>query len=77
MYHIIDFVQKLLQDDCYISSSVFYHLFGAQMTARAVMISRVTLSGSGMCGVFLSYFFNNFAQVTAGVDVFLRSFYQL
>ena len=41
------------------------------------MISRVTVSGSGMCGVLLSHFFIRFAQVTAGVDVFLRSFYQL
>ena len=46
------------------------------MTARAVMISRVT--GSGMCGVLtFVLFFINFAQVTAGVGVFLRSFYQL
>ena len=36
------------------------------------MISRVTASGSGMCGVllaFVSYFFINFAQVTEGVGV--------
>ena len=40
------------------------------------MISRVTASGSGMSGVLaLSYFFINFAQVTAEVGVFLRSFY--
>ena len=45
------------------------------MTARAVMISRVTASGSGMCGVlaFVLFFFINFAQVTAGV--LPRSFY--
>ena len=48
------------------------------MTARAVMISRVTASGSGMCGVLaVVLFFINFAQVTVGVGVFLRSFYQL
>ena len=40
------------------------------------MISRVTASRSGMCGVFLSYLFINFAQVTAEVGVFLRSFDQ-
>ena len=40
------------------------------------MISRVTASGSEMCGV-LAYFLINFAQVTDGVGVFLRSFYQL
>ena len=34
----------------YISFSVFYHRFCAKMTARAVMILRVTASGSGMCG---------------------------
>ena len=43
------------------------------MTARAVTISRVTESGSGMCGVVaFVLFFINFAQVTAGVGVFLR-----
>ena len=44
------------------------------------MISRVTASGSGMCGVlaFVVFFLSlNFAQVTAGVGVFRRSFYQL
>ena len=47
------------------------------MTAKAVMISRVTASGSGMCGVllaFVSYFFINFAQVTEGVGVLLDHF---
>ena len=34
------------------------------MTARAEMISQVTASRSEMCGVLLSYFFINFAQVT-------------
>ena len=41
------------------------------------MISRVTASGSGMCGVllaFVSYFFINFAQVTEGVGVLLDHF---
>ena len=52
----------------YISFNVFYHCFCAQMTARAVIISRVTASGNGVI---------NFAQVTAGLGVFLRSFYQL
>ena len=50
------------------------------MTARAVMISQVTASGSGTCDVILfvlSYCFTNFAQVTAGVGVCLRSLYQL
>ena len=47
------------------------------MTARAVIVLRVNASGNGMCGVLLSYIFINFAQVTAGVGVFLRSFYQL
>ena len=42
------------------------------------MISRVTASGSGMCGVLaFVFFFINFAQVTAGVAVFLSSFYKL
>ena len=43
------------------------------------MISRVTASGSGMCGVlaFALFFFINFALLTDGVGVFLRSFYQL
>ena len=46
------------------------------MTAKTVMISRVTASGSGMCGVlaFVSYFFINFAQVTEGVGVLLDHF---
>ena len=35
------------------------------MTARAEMISRVPASRIEMCGVLLSYFFINFAQVTA------------
>ena len=53
----------------------FYNQFCAQMI---VMISRVTASGSGMCGVLaFDYFVINFAPVTTGVDVFLRSFYQL
>ena len=34
----------------YISFSVFYHRFCAKMTARAVMILRVTASESEMCG---------------------------
>ena len=59
------------------SFSVFYHWFCAQMTARSVMISRVAASGSGMCGVLFSYFFIDFAQVTAWVSILLRSFYQL
>ena len=47
------------------------------MTAGAVIISRLTASGNGMSSVLLSYIFINFAQVTARVGVFLRSFYQL
>ena len=49
------------------------------MTARAVMILRVTASRSGMCGVlaFVLFVLLNVAQVTAGVGVFLGSFYQL
>ena len=39
VYHIIDFVQNC---NCYISFSVFYQWFCAQMTARTPMISRVT-----------------------------------
>ena len=75
-----DFISLILcksccGSNCYIFFSVFYYWFGAQMTARALMISRVTESGSGMCGVLLSFFFINFAQVTAGVGVFLRSFF--
>ena len=42
------------------------------MTARAVMISKVTASGRPS---FCLIFFINFAQVTAGVGVFLRSFF--
>ena len=44
------------------------------MTTKAVMISWVTTSGCGMCDVLqlLSYFFINFAQVTAEFGVFLR-----
>ena len=37
--------------NCYISFSVFYHWCCAQMTARAVMISQVTASGSGIAFV--------------------------
>ena len=44
--------------NCYISFRVFYHWFCAQMTARAMMISRVTASGSGMCGVLAFVFFH-------------------
>ena len=41
------------------------------------MISRVTASGSGMCGALAFVLFSiDFAQVTAGVDVVLRSFYE-
>ena len=48
------------------------------MTSRAVMISRVTASGGGMCGVLaFVLFFIDFAQVTAEVGVFFRSVYQL
>ena len=62
---------------CSISFNVFYHRFCAQTTARAMIISPVTASENGMCGVLFSYNFINFAQVTVGVGVFLRSFYQL
>ena len=42
------------------------------------MISPLTASGSGTCGVLaFVVFFINFAHVTAGVGVFLGSFYQL
>ena len=42
------------------------------------MTSRVTASGSGMHGVLaFILFFINFARVTTGVRVFLKSFYQL
>ena len=43
------------------------------------MILRVTASRSRMCGVlaFVLFVLLNFAQVTAGVGVFLGSFYQL
>ena len=45
-----------------------------------VMISQVTATVIGMCGVLafvLFFHLFNFAQVTAGVGVFLRSFHQL
>ena len=47
--------------------------FCAQMTSRAVMISRITASGCGMSGVlaFVLFFLINFAEVTARVSVFL------
>ena len=51
VYHVTDMKQTLCRSNCYISFSVFYHWFCVQMTARAVMISRVTGSRSGMCGV--------------------------
>ena len=44
------------------------------MTTR-VRISRVTASGGEMCGVLaFVLFYINFAQVTAGVGVFLDHF---
>ena len=53
VYHIIDFEQKLLRKQLlyFFNLCVFYHWFCAQMTARAVVTSRVTASRSGMCGV--------------------------
>ena len=53
VYHIIDFEQKLLRKQLlyFFNFSVFYHWFCVQMTARAVIISQVTASRSGMCGV--------------------------
>ena len=40
------------------------------------MISQKTASGGGcVASQLLSYIFINFAQVTAGIGVFLRSFY--
>ena len=53
-FFIIDFVQRLLRKQLLLLSfSVFYRwlIFCAQMTTRAVMISGVTASGSGMRGV--------------------------
>ena len=53
-YCIISLILSKLSccgSNCYISFSVFYHWFCAQLIARAVMISRVTASRSGMCGV--------------------------
>ena len=46
--------------NCYNSFSVCYHWFCGQLTARAVMISRVTASGSGMCGVLAFVLFFSF-----------------
>ena len=52
VHHIIDFEQKLLRKKLlyFFNFCVFYHWFCAQMTARAVVISRVTASRSGICG---------------------------
>ena len=59
VHHIIDFEQKLLRKQ----------YFFQQMTARAVIISRVTASGSGMCGVLgfvLFFFFHLFCASDCG-----------
>ena len=67
--------------NCCISFSIFYYWFGVQMTARAVMISRVTASGSGMCGVLLSlaFFLGPFSSFNwtlffISIDSFFLSF---
>jgi len=62
-----------------LESSAQYWLC-AKVTAATVMISRVTASGSivgCVASYLLSYFVINFAQLTAGVGIFLRSVYQL
>ena len=59
-YHIIDFVQRLLRKQFLYFFSVFYHWFCALMTASAVLNSRVTASGSGMCSVLAFAFFFSF-----------------
>ena len=79
MYHIIDFVQKLLRKQ-------LLYLFWCILSLISCA-NDCESSGdfAGNCirewdvwrPSFCPLFFINFAQVTAGVGVFLRSFYQL
>ena len=79
MYHIIDFVQKLLRKQL---------LYFFECILSLILCANDCESSDDFAGncirewdvwrpSFCLIFFINFAQVTAGVGVFLRSFYQL